>query len=201
MSFLVLNNGKVEFTEEGKTLPAVIELNNRDKHLDKKFYDDTATYIFYVYKKEGVYANKLPSSKRQYVVEKHLSNRKVSDFENNITVKKIISLYIELQYTPVEQLGEGLKRDIEDLLKRINNIEYEKEVIVEFEAEVDIDGKKEPKHFHQKVMMDNSAEKEKAMAVALRLMDFDEKLTVKIFKEKKDKKRTGLAIFDVTQKA
>jgi hypothetical protein len=200
MSFLVLNNGKVEFTEEGKTLPAVIELNNRDKHQDKRFFDDTATYIFYVYKKEGVYTNKLPTAKRQYVIEKHLPNRKVSDFENNITVKKIIDLYIELQFTPVEQLGEGLKRDIEDLLKRVGNIEYEKEVMVEFDAEVIINNEKEVKHFRQKVVMDNSAEKDKAMATALKLMDFDEKLTVRIFKEKKDKKRTGLALFDVTQK-
>ena len=198
MSFLILNNGKVEFTEEGKTLPPVIELNNRDKHLDKKFFDDTATYIFYVYKKEGVYSNKLPQTRKQFVIDKHLSLRKVTDFERNPTVKKIIDLYIELQFTPIEQLGEGLKRDIEDLLKRVNTIEYQKEVMVEFEAEVEVEGNKEVRTFKQKVMIDNSEEKEKAMAIALKLMDFEEKLTSKIFKEKKEKKRSELRLFDTT---
>jgi len=198
MSFIVLNNGKAEFTKEGQTLPAVIELYNSDKHVIKKLVDDTATYIFYVYKNDGVYENKLPQARRQMVIEKHLLERSIKDFENNRIIKSIINLYIELQYTPVEQLYLGLKRDIEDLLKRVGNIEYEKEVMVEFEAEVVVNNEKEVKHFKQRIMMDNSSEKEKAMSLATKLIDFDEKLKAKIYKEKKEKRHSGTALFDTT---
>jgi hypothetical protein len=198
MSFLVLNNGKVEFTEEGKTLPVVIELYNSDKRVNKKFVDDTATYIFYVYKNDGVYENKLPQARRQMVIEKHLPERTIKDFENNRIVKSLIALYIELQYTPVEQLYLGLKRDIEDLLKRVGNIEYEKEIMVEFDADVVVENENTTKHFKQRVMMDNSVEKDKAMALATKLIDFDEKLKAKIYKEKKEKRQSGIALFDVT---
>ena len=195
MSFLTLNNGKVEFTEEGKTLPAVIELYNRDKHVNKRFVEDTATYIFYTYKREGVYQNKLPQSKKQYVINKHLPDRKVDDFEKNITVKTLIDLYIELEFTPLEQLYEGLKRDIEDLLKRVSNIEYEKKILVEWDSEVEGG---ETRHFKQWVLMDNSAEKEKAMNLAIKLVDFDEKLKVKVYKENKEKRKSGSTLFDVS---
>jgi len=195
MSFLTLNNGKVEFTEEGKTLPAVIELYNRDKHVNKRFVEDTATYIFYTYKREGVYQNKLPQSKKQYVINKHLPDRKVDDFEKNITVKALIDLYIELEFTPLEQLYEGLKRDIEDLLKRVSNIEYEKKILVEWDSEVEGG---ETRHFKQWVLMDNSAEKEKAMNLAIKLVDFDEKLKVKVYKENKEKRKSGSTLFDVS---
>ena len=195
MSFLTLNNGKVEFTEEGKTLPAVIELYNRDKHVNKRFVEDTATYIFYTYKREGVYQNKLPQSKKQYVINKHLPDRKVDDFEKNITVKALIDLYIELEFTPLEQLYEGLKRDIEDLLKRVSNIEYEKKILVEWDSEVEGG---ETRHFKQWVLMDNSVEKEKAMNLAIKLVDFDEKLKVKVYKENKEKRKSGSTLFDVS---
>lgn len=195
MSFLVLNNGKVEFTEEGKTLPAVIELYNSDKRVNKKFVDDSATYIFYVYKNDGVYENKLPQARRQMVIEKHLPERTIKDFENNRIVKSLIALYIELEYTPVEQLYLGLKRDIEDLLKRVGNIEYEKKILVEWDSEVEGG---ETRHFKEWVTMDNSAEKEKAMNLATKLIDFDEKLKAKIYKEKKEKRQSGVALFDVT---
>lgn len=195
MSFLVLNNGKVEFTEEGKTLPAVIELYNSDKRVNKKFVDDSATYIFYVYKNGGVYENKLPQARKQMVIEKHLPERSIKDFENNRIVKSLIALYVELEYTPVEQLYLGLKRDIEDLLKRVGNIEYEKKVLVEWDSETSIG---EVKHFKEWVLMDNSAEKEKAMNLATKLIDFDEKLKAKIYKEKKDKRKNTNALFDTS---
>ena len=195
MSFLELKNGKVEFTEEGKTLPSVIELYNSDKRIIKKFVDDTATYIFYSYKNGGVYENKLPNARKQMVIDKHLPERTIKDFENNRIVKSIIALFIELEYTPVEQLYLGLKRDIEDLLKRVSNIEYEKNILVEWDSEVDGG---ETRHFKQWVLMDNSAEKEKAMTLATKLIDFDEKLKAKIYKEKKEKRQTGIALFDNT---
>jgi hypothetical protein len=197
MSFLILNNGKVEVTEEGKLISEVTALYNSDKSSKKKFYNDTLTYIYFSYKNNGIYCNKLPKSRKQFVIDKHLLDRTINDFERHPRCKELIDIYIDLEYTPIERLYEGLKRDIEDILKRIDTIPYEKEIMVEFESEVDLGkGEKDIKKFKQRVIMDNSEEKEKKMELAIKLFDYDKKLQSKMFDESKEKRRSITAKFD-----
>ena len=121
----------------------------------------------------------------------------INDFERHPKCKQLIDIYIDLEYTPIERLYEGLKRDIEDILKRIDTIPYEKEIMVEFESEVDLGkGEKDIKKFKQRVIIDNSEEKEKKMELAIKLFDYDKKLQSKMFDESKEKRRSITAKFD-----
>ena len=200
MSFLILVNGIVEVTDEGMTIPSVKELYTNDKNSEKKFFHDSITYIFFSYKNKGVYCNKLPSSRKQFVIDKHLSNRKVSDFENHPRVKAVIEDYIDCEFTPIERLGEGLKRDVESMLKRIETIPYEKQQKVEFDVDYTIpgstDGEKGIKHISMMWTVDNSEEKEKKLQLALKLFDYEKALNAKMFDESKEKRRSTVAKLD-----
>jgi hypothetical protein len=192
----ILDNNIVRFSDQAMLLPEVNDLFINDKHERKNFFNDTAIYIYFMYKKDSIYHLRTPEKRAELIIQKHLPTRKWTDFEENKRVKPIIDFYIDNQYTPMEQLYEGIKTDIDTILKRLKNIPYEKKLKVELYVEVlDTEGQKIQQKVYKEIMFDNSKEKLEAMKYADSLIEYEKKIKQKIFEEKKDTKRSRTRIF------
>lgn len=195
MPFLELKDGVVSPTEEGKLLPPVQRLYNSDKTEGKKFFHDCLMYIFFVYNQSGVYKDSFEGYKKTMVIERHLPKRKADDFEGNSRVVDVIKEYLERQLTKTERFLYQLEKDMESLLTRISNVPYTKTV----KAKVPYtDPEGEQTLIEAKVEIDNAKEKEDAIRLGERMIDYADKLRSKVLKEKVDKKKSGdqIRLFD-----
>lgn len=194
MSFLYIENGVVGITEEGMALPAVQDVYNSDRTTTKKFFNDVIRYVFFVYKKDGVYQDLFLGYRKKLTLERHLPDRKEDDFEKNIRVINFISEYQQRQLSKAERFLFQLEIDMEALLKRITEIPYTKKVKVNIPV-VDQNGAEQ--RVSTVIDMENYDEKAKAIMLADKLIDYQDKLRNKIFKEKVDTKVGGqMRMFD-----
>ena len=194
MSFLYIKDGVVLPTEEGKTIPQLKALYNADKTESKRFYNDALTYIYFVYKKEGVYDDMYESMRKKTVINRHLPKREEKQFEENKRVRELIQEYLDRQLTKNERLLYKLEKDIDNLLERISSIPYTKNV----KATVPhLNEKGEQVMVSAIIEIDNSEEKDKSIRLAEKLVDYGDKLRNKILKEKVEKRKaSGGRLFD-----
>ena len=188
MPFLELKDGVVRPTEEGSLLPPVQRLYNSDKTEGKKFFHDCLMYIFLVYNQNGVYKDSFEGYKKKMVIERHLPKRKIEDFEDNLRVVAVIEEYLDRQMTKTERFLYQLEKDMESLLTRISTIPYTKVVKAKIPY-IDADG--ESTMIPAEVEIDNSKEKEDAIKLGERMLDYEEKLRNKVLKERVESKKTG----------
>lgn len=195
MPFLYLENGEVFPTEEGMEIPAVKSVYNADKTDGKVFFRDVLKYLYYVYRKDGVYSDMFEQMRKTTVIERHLPKRDYKVLESNKRVQELIKEYLERQMTKNERLLYLLEKDIEKLLERISSIPYTKTCVVKVPHTND-DG--ETTMLPTKIEFDNIEEKSKAIKEASSLVDYSDKLRSKILKEKiEDKKKgTSTRLFD-----
>jgi len=191
--FLELVEGEIKVTAEGMELSSVKELYARDRHQGKPWFNACIKYIYYMYKKGGMFSNMLPEQRGTRICSEMLKDRnKMQDFELDIYCKRVITDYLNLQYTPNELLYESIKDDIQGLLNRLKNIPYVKTVMVEVMIDVpDHEGIMTKMPVKQKVEFDNSEEKAKAMKLAETLIDYESKLKAKIMAETKEQRKTA----------
>jgi hypothetical protein len=204
MCFIYLddNTQEVKITADGMTLPEVKILYEKDNTPNKTKFKNVLIYIYYTYNKTGLFHNKLPEERRRITCNTYLNAVDPACFENNALVRSIIDKYIELNYTPTEQLYERLKIDIQDILKKIASIPFEKEIVMEIsqdvEVEVEVDGvvikKTIPVHKKIKVTVDNSKEKLEVIGRSKDLFTQEEFLKKRLAKEEME---TGRRIFDI----
>lgn len=194
MPFVELNNDKVIWTEEGLVQKEVRELQTISCSIDDEFFNDVATYIYWAYKKDGLYDSELPNIKKDTVCRRHFNNRKWEDFEDIQQVRDIIKLYINLSYTVTEKMYIKLKKDIDDLFIHLSDIP----LIKKLKVKVPITGEDgEITNIEKIVEFSNFEEKSKAMKQANDIIAYEESLKLKIFKESKDKIKSK-RIFDTT---
>jgi hypothetical protein len=190
MSFIELKNGEIEVTEEGKTLPEIKELYAADRTSShKRWYKDALTFLYYVYKRDGIYANLFPSERKERVIQRYMPGRSIKDFENNKAFVKVRDLYMDLQFTTVERMILKVDDDMEMLLKKISEVPLTKRVKVKIK--IDDDGRTEERF----IDMDNSEEKFKVMQIAEKLIEYQAKLREKIVRDER-KKKTHKRLFD-----
>lgn len=198
MPFLEMKDGVVSPTEEGNIIPAVQRLYNSDKTEGKKFFKDCLLYVFLVYNQEGVYKDRFENFRKKMVIERHLPKRNVGDFENNLRVVDLINEYLDRQMTKTERFLYQLEKDMEGLLNRVSNVPYTKIVKAKIPH---VNGDGETTMIPADVEIDNSAEKENAIKLGERMIDYGEKLRNKILKEKVDEKKSlGQRLFDKKRK-
>lgn len=197
MSFLYMEDGKVFPTEEGKELPAVKALYNADKTEGKRFYNDALIYIFFVYKKDGVYHDMYETMRKKTVLQRHLPKREEKHFEENKRVAELIDEYLQRQFTKTERLLYKLEKDIDALLERISSIPYTKTV----KAKIPYTNENgDITQVPAEIELDNSEEKDKSMRLAEKLVDYGDKLRTKILKEQIEKRKSsGQRLFDKKQ--
>ena len=106
--FLQLKDGDVIVTPEGMTLP---EVKTLIKSTSKKYYQQALTFLYYMYDKEhSPYRNLLPDRRAARICQSHLGVDDPEHFYNNKYVHELSIIYIETQYTELEQLYEGTKK-------------------------------------------------------------------------------------------
>jgi hypothetical protein len=126
-------DGKVELLPEAMTLPEVKVLWDEDKTRGKQYFHLYITYIFFVYRIDGIYKNMyLTSRKRQACVNQL---KKPEDYwqeiESKPTVAALIKWYNDNSKTKEEQLLEALDEDIDKYIEYLKNIPYARQVRVE----------------------------------------------------------------------
>lgn len=181
MPFLYIQDGVVSATEEGMELPQVKAVYSSDKTQGKKFFNDVLRYVFFVYKKDGLYQDLFLSYRKKLAIERHLPGRDIEDFETNRRVLDLIAEYQERQLSKAERFLFQLELDMEALLKRITEIPYTKRVKVN----VPVTGQDgEQQTVSTMVDMENYDEKAKAIMLADKMIDYQDKLRAKVIKEK-----------------
>lgn len=193
MSFLYIEDGIVKATEEAMALPVVDALYKSDKTEKRRYFNDCLKYIFFVYKKDGIYKDMMHAHRKRMVINRHFEKRKENDFESNLRVQAVIEEYLQRQHTKMERFYYQLELDIEKLLERIHNIPYTKKV----KAKVPFERDGETTMVTAEIEIENYDEKSKAMLLADKLVDYEEKLRGKILKEKIElKKKDHTRLFD-----
>ena len=192
MSFLSIENDEVLCSPEGMALNSVKKLYADDRHSGKPWWKACLKYIFFMYKKGGIFQNMLPAQRAERICNEILKGEyDPKKFELNSNCKEVILDYQNLQCTPNELLYEGVKSDIEGLLQRIRQIPYSKTVNVDVDVEFfDQDGKPQKQRVKTAVEMDNSEEKSKAIRLADSLLDYESKLRTKIVQETKEQRKS-----------
>ena len=187
--FLYFEDDIVKIKPDAVLYPQVKALYKSDRTGEgKAFFQKCITYMYYAYKKDGDFCNMYPTKRKE-----HASLAAEVDWkalEENTRVKSLIDFYIETQYSLSEKLYEGVKKDMEDLLKSINDEPFIKKIQVEVEIDIPeaigspIMAKWPVK---QKVEFNNAENKMKLLKVAEQLMDMEDKLKKKIVKDNMQK--------------
>lgn len=200
MSFLFLEEEKINVTAEGLLLTSVKDLYDHDKKTGKPFFHACCRYAYFMYKKNGVFASMLPQQRGERVCSEMLKDAyTMEDFELHTACKAMMNQFVNLQYTMNEILYEGIKDDIQGLLQRLKEIPYVKKQYQEVSAEFpDTDGILTKQRVKAYIEIDNSEEKAKAIKLAETLIDYESKLKAKIMAETKEarKKQSKKRLFE-----
>lgn len=132
----IFENGKVDLIPEAKSLPEIKNLKAIDKTKGKVYFYMWITYLYYVYRQNGLYENLFTLSRKRQVCVDQLkkSGEFYKDIENKKEVKALINWYQENSKTKEERLLESLDSDIEVYLEHLKNIPYEITVKIEEET-------------------------------------------------------------------
>lgn len=131
-------DGKIGVIEEAKNLKEVKALWDYDRTRSKLSYNKYITYIFYVYREDGIYKNLfLATRKRQTCVNQlKIKETEWEQIEAIAEVQGLITWYLQHSLNKEEQLLVALDKDIDDYLQYLKNIKYIKfERIVEKDSD------------------------------------------------------------------
>lgn len=196
--FLYIENEEIKIKQEALIYPEVKALYNSDRTGEgKKFFQTCIKYMFYAYKKDGDFCNMFPKKRKELSAE--LAGIKWEELEANPRVQAMIDFYNTTQLSLTEKLYEGVKKDMESLLKSINDEPFVKEVQVE--VEIDIPEAKDSNitvkyPIKTKIPFNNADNKMKLLKLSEALMDMEERLSKRIVKENMMKKGSTERMFD-----
>lgn len=197
--FLSYKNGGVFVEESAMSIPEVAKLYRTDNTKNKAFFEDCMTYLFFMYKRKGIYAGRLPRQAQDIIEKTHLKKTKAKEIEDDPNFKEVKKAYLDAQLTLTENFYEKVREDMQGLLNYISEIPYSKTAHID--TTVEVPGPDNiPTRFpvKAKVQIDNSKEKADAIALCERLINLEEKLSTRISKEEQDKKITdSKALFDI----
>lgn len=125
--------GKVEILPEAMTLPEVKALWDEDKTRGKQYFHMYMTYIFFVYRSDGIYKNMYLTTRKRSTCVNQLQKSEDywQEIEGKATVKALIEWYEKNSKTKEEQLLEALDDDIERYMEYLKNMPYSRQVRVE----------------------------------------------------------------------
>lgn len=196
MGMLFLKENRVVLSEGCMDISEVKTLYNRDKTETKKFFNDVLTYIYWVYSKDSVCANKYPEDRKKFVIANFLPSRNYKEFEEHKHVRELIVMYNDLEKTLTERFYDDLKGDMEEMLNYLRNIPWTKKIKIEKDVDVYVGGESHKVRVDANLDHDNSDTKVSALSKAEKLIDLEEKLKLKIFKEIKEKSGTRRKLFE-----
>jgi len=193
--FLYLEEGVVKVSEMALQIPEFKEFKRYDTSVNKVFFNKAMSYIYYVYKvfgEEQSYLKNTPlHHRRQQAVKQHTGTYKsVSDFEDNVWVKKCIDSYLSYSRTINEIMFDALKEDIEHYINYVQTIPVNiKKTIKVPHKELDEDGETTIIRMHDvEIEIPNIKERLEALKQASDLNEYYNKLSLEVKKDNKNKK-------------
>lgn len=184
MSFLYIENGEIKITEEGLSHPIVHEYYKSDKTKKKGSFKVWITYLFYVYKKDGLYKDKLMTDKKRLTCKHHIG--KPIDYYKRLdnVLDRFIEVYIASQrIDPIEEFLTKVYKDMDEYINHLLNIKY----TITLESIKNVNGEA----ITEKIEKDNSEEKVKAYKAVTDILKTKEAIEKKVkstLRETKKKK-------------
>lgn len=173
--------------------------NSRNK--GKKFYHEAIRYAYYMYKKNGIYANLFPKERARVVSKTYFGDTDYyKKFELNTSFTAFKNYYTYIQYDATERTLLKTEEDIEKLLDHLNEIDYyiKRKVEVEIHIPVSKDSKETVSHLHTEwVNISNFDEKKKALAAVKDILSVRKTLKDEIKSREVEKRNTdGMSLMD-----
>lgn len=185
-------NGDIDFTDTVKSLPFIKALES-----DREMYKNFAIFIHHMFRKvDNIYYG-LPERERAKRIDEEIFHDELSEkFYSDGNCVIFIGRLKSSMMSDAERFYQNTKNDLELIKENLMNIPLQKEGYYEQDVPSQ-DGEASIK-VKVKVMVDNSAEKLKAMDMAEKLFLFIDKLETRIKKEEKEnrKKKSDSRMFD-----
>lgn len=182
--------GEVKIVPEAMALSEVKDLYSSDHTTNKTLWKQWIKYIYFVYKKDGVFSNDLIASKRKEVCSRFFPERDPLYFEQNPKVKAVIQLYVRKQYTHWERLFEKWKEDVDSYITYLTDVPYTRK------RKVVVPGLNGAPDQHAEEEFPNIDEKKKAQNAIVDLVKTGKELEAAIFNEKKENSGRLNPMFD-----
>lgn len=187
--FLYFDNDIVKMKDDAVLYPSVKALYKSDRTGEGKiFFQKCITYMYYAYKKDGDFCNMYPTKRKEHSAI--ISETNWKELEENPRVKAMIDFYVETQYSLSEKLYEGIKKDMEELLKSVNDEPFVKYVPIELEIDIpeSLGSTIMVKYpIKQKVAYNNAENKMKLLKISEQLMEMEDRLKKKVSKDNMQK--------------
>lgn len=197
-SFLFCKNGEVLIDEDLMDVPVIRSLYKSDRSKEKSYFKECIAYCYWMYKKDGHYHNKLPAQAMILIRDAHLKLHDPVKMESDVRFKEFKKYYIEHQMTLSQAFYLSIRQDMQDLLDHIASIPFVKRIDYKHKLDEVAAMKTGRKYVSVNIEIDNSDEKAKAIGLSEKLIGLEEKISLKIKKETRDKvSADSKAIFDM----
>lgn len=126
---LWIEGEEVQLHNDVISLPMFIDLKNRDKRGEKQWFKTWIKYMYHAYKKDhAVYKNTLPTERKVAVCQMLGVDKNIFK-EWDVMMKEHIKLYVDSQYTPVENMIRKLTADMDEYIIRLQTTKWTKDVV------------------------------------------------------------------------
>jgi ketosteroid isomerase-like protein len=167
MSFLVLQDGKVLLTDEGKMLVLVQKLQKADRTQDKKWFNDMLKGLYFIYKPETMF-DELEHETKILEVSSKMLERPWREHIKNKDLKQLAKFYQDTVTTQNMRNLRGMETDMEIFKRHISKIPMEKSMNIDRDVEyVDDNGEKRTARIQKRLTVINSDEKQMAYKALL----------------------------------
>jgi len=184
------SNLGIQILPEAMELSEVKDLYASDRTTNKTSWKQWIRYIYFVYKKDGVFSGDLLAQKRKEVVSRYFPEKDVKYFEENKKVRAVAMLWMKKQYTHWELLYEKWKEDVDAYIVYLTDIPYYRK------KKVVIQGAEGQPNTETTEDVPNIEEKVKAQKAIQDLVDTGKKLEGMILQEKKEGSSKMKPLFD-----
>lgn len=197
MAYIDINKdtGEVFIKPEGKALPCVLNLLKNDKTKDKRFSEKVWTFIYHVYSVDHMYQFLAEPTRAERIKVQFLGGYDYMKILDNKYAIECIKEYKSQCFTTTQFYYEDIKSDIAALKQQLVAIptEIDHKVSVTVYALVpDKDGNmvNTPFEVDTIVKINNSTERFKKLEEFKKLLELEDILSSRVFKEKKEKKKS-----------
>lgn len=162
--------------------PAYIELENRDKRGGKQQFKKWLRYLYDAYRKEhAVYKNTLPTERKRAVCRMLGQDSEIWK-EWDEMMKDVIALYVNVQYSHVENMIRKLVDDMDEFIIQLQNTKWSRTI----RKTVTIaEGAKE--EIYEEIDVDRKTKYYKAANDIFDMAEKYKKMLIREFKESSDR--------------
>lgn len=189
---------EIEVSPIAENDPNFVLLRSQDKTRDKRIYKEKLLYLFFMYKREGEYSERILSDRKRIVESRYLKELKAEEIEKDEAFIGVRQFYLEEQFTLTENTYFAVEEDIDNLIRHINSIPYNKRekikvniTVPKYDIEDLPEDKLETKTVEKEVNVNNSEEKLKAMESLQKILKWKQDLKEMIKKERTESKRSN----------